>query len=262
MLSFPNAKINLGLYILSRRPDGYHNIESCFYPIPWKDVLEIIPADTFRFTSTGLEIPGDASGNLCVKAYELLNVAFKLPPVHIHLHKVIPMGAGLGGGSADGAFTLKVLNELFELQLSTTDLQGYAAKLGSDCPFFIENLPTIATGTGTTFSQTDLDLSGYWIALKHPGIHIGTKEAYANVIPTTPKNELTSVLAEPIHQWKGVLLNDFEASVCPNHPAITSAKEDLYNAGALYASMTGSGSTVYGLFKSKPELTDYTCFQL
>lgn len=262
MLSFPNAKINLGLNILSKRPDGFHNIESCFYPIPWKDVLEVIPANSFQFTSSGLAIPGASNSNLCVKAYELLNEAYHLPPVHIHLHKVIPMGAGLGGGSADGAFTLKSISELFELNLSTSDLQAYAAKLGSDCPFFIENKPILATGTGTTFSPTQLDLSGKWIALQHPGIHIGTQEAYANVSPSTPKHRIAEILSQPLSAWKDQLVNDFEASVFPNHPSISALKNQLYELGAVYASMTGSGSTVYGIFDTKPELPGFSSFQL
>lgn len=262
MLSFPNAKINLGLNILSKRPDGYHNIESCFYPIFWGDVLEVIASDTFSFTSSGLEIPGESENNLCCKAYNLLLKDFDLAPVHIHLHKVIPMGAGLGGGSADGAFTLKMLNQLFDLKLSPKDLEKYAATLGSDCPFFIRNEPVIVSGTGTELERIKLDLSGFFIALKYPGIHIGTKEAYSKVIPGQPPYELRNILMQPISCWKEKLRNDFEPSVFPNHPEINDIKTTLYNHGALYATMTGSGSTVYGIFTEKPHIAGFKAIQL
>lgn len=262
MLSFPNAKINLGLNIVSKRPDGYHEIESCFYPIPWQDALEILPADELKFTTSGLDIPGSSAANLCLKAYHLLSKIHNLAPVHIHLHKVIPMGAGLGGGSADGAFTLKMLNGLFGLNLSTEQLQSYATQLGSDCPFFIENKPTLAKGTGTSFSDTDLDLSGYFLALQNPNIHISTQEAYANIIPRLPNAHIRQIIKEPVPTWRYSLLNDFEQSVFPMHPKIQQLKDELYNQGAVYASMTGSGSTVYGLFQEEPSLEDYRIFKL
>lgn len=263
MLAFPNAKINLGLSILSKRPDGYHNIESCFYPIPWHDALEVIISDQMKFTTSGLPIPGESDSNLCLKAYAVLKSAFDLPPVHIHLHKVIPMGAGLGGGSADGAFMLKMLNDKFELNCTTAQLQSYAAMLGSDCPFFIENQPIIATGTGTTFTTTALSLAGYYIALKHPGIHIGTKEAYAGVHPQMPATSIQAIIQSPVADWKDQLRNDFEASIFPNHPQIAQLKEALYQNGALYASMTGSGSVVYGIFEKAPALQkEYTVLRL
>lgn len=249
MISFPNAKINLGLNIVSKREDGYHNIESCFYSIPWFDSLEVIEAASFAFHSYGLDIPGDSESNLCVKAYELIKKDHDIPPVEIHLLKTIPMGAGLGGGSADGAFTLKMLNGLFDLNLTDSQLEAYSLKLGSDCPFFIKNLPAIAKGRGEQLGLIDLDLSGYHLAIHNPDIHISTKEAYAGVSPNTPDKGVSELIQTSINKWKDVLVNDFEASIFPNHSAIAQLKEDMYESGAIYASMTGSGSTVFGIFK-------------
>lgn len=262
MIVFPKAKINLGLNIVSKREDGYHNIESCFYPIPWRDSLEVIEAASFAFHSYGLEIPGDTSSNLCVKAYEILKADFNIPPVEIHLLKNIPMGAGLGGGSADGAFTLKMLNELFELGLSDLQLEAYALQLGSDCTFFIKNQPAIARGRGEQLKPIDLDLSGYYLAIHNPGIHISTKEAYAGVNPHQPESSVSEIIQKPIESWKDTLLNDFEASIFPNHPEIEQLKKEMYDAGAIYASMTGSGSTVYGVFENKIENTQWKFFAL
>ena len=262
MLAFPNAKINIGLHITSKRPDGYHNIESCFYPIPWKDALEIIPASELKFTTSGLSIPGSEDSNLCLKAYHLLKKDFDIPAVHIHLHKVIPMGAGLGGGSADGAFTLKLLNDLFELAISNQQLEVYASKLGADCPFFIENQPKIVRGIGEIFSPCPIDLTGKVLLIKNPGIHIGTKEAYANVIPKEVDRAIEDTLSDSPSKWVEHLKNDFEVSVFPNHPELETLKNELYDLGATYASMTGSGSTVYGLFDEPLEQEGYLSFTL
>ncbi|GAB4229789.1 MAG: 4-(cytidine 5'-diphospho)-2-C-methyl-D-erythritol kinase [Ekhidna sp.] len=251
MISFPNAKINLGLSIVSKREDGYHNIESCFYPIPWHDSLEVIEAASFAFHSYGLDIPGDSQSNLCVKAYDLLKADFDIPPVEIHLLKNIPMGAGLGGGSADGAFTLKMLNESCELGLTDSQLEGYALQLGSDCPFFIKNRPTIAAGRGENLQPIDLNLSGYYLAIHNPGIHVSTKEAYAGVVPKQPKMQVSQIVNTPVENWEGSLVNDFETSIFPNHPEINRLKNEMYESGAIYASMTGSGSTVFGIFESE-----------
>lgn len=251
MLLFPNAKINLGLNIVSKREDGFHNIESCFYPIPWHDSLEVIEAASFAFHAYGLDIPGDTSSNLCVKAYDLLKADFDIPPIEIHLLKKIPMGAGMGGGSADGAFTLKLINDLFKLGLSNSKLETYALQLGSDCPFFIKNQPVIAKGRGEQLESITLDLSGYHLAIHNPGIHISTKEAYAGITPNQPTHSIKEVLSTPMEAWKDHLVNDFEASIFINHPAIAQLKKDMYQAGAIYASMTGSGSTVFGLFKGE-----------
>ncbi|MEQ9465844.1 MAG: 4-(cytidine 5'-diphospho)-2-C-methyl-D-erythritol kinase [Ekhidna sp.] len=249
MIAFPNAKINLGLNILSKREDGYHNIESCFYPIPWNDCLEVIEAASFAFHSYGLDIPGDSSSNLCVKAYDLIKADHDIPPVEIHLLKNIPMGAGLGGGSADGAFTLKALNDLFGLGISDLQLEAYALQLGSDCPFFIKNQPALAAGRGEQLKLINLDLSGYYLAIHNPGIHISTKEAYAGVTPKKPEHSIIDIVSKPAKEWKGTLHNDFENSIFPNHPEIAKLKQQMYDAGALYASMTGSGSTVFGVFE-------------
>ncbi|MEQ8905943.1 4-(cytidine 5'-diphospho)-2-C-methyl-D-erythritol kinase [Ekhidna sp.] len=251
MITFPNAKINLGLNIVSKREDGYHNIESCFYPIPWHDCLEVIEAASFAFHSYGLDIPGDSSSNLCVKAYELIKADFDIPPVEIHLLKNIPMGAGLGGGSSDGAFTLKMLNDTFELGLSDLQLETYALLLGSDCPFFIKNQSSIAKGRGEDLEPIDLNLSGYYLAIHNPAIHISTKEAYAGVIPKQPEISVSELIKTPVGQWRDSLKNDFEASIFPNHPEIAQLKKEIYEGGAIYASMTGSGSTVFGVFEGK-----------
>lgn len=262
MITFPNAKINLGLNIVSKREDGYHNIESCFYPIPWHDSLEVIEAASFAFHSYGLDIPGDTSSNLCVKAYKLLKADFDIPPIEIHLLKNIPMGAGLGGGSADGAFTLKMLNDIFSLNLTNPQLENYALQLGSDCPFFIKNQPAIATGRGEQLEPIDLDLSGYYLAIHNPGIHISTKEAYSGVKPKESKISVSEIVQRPIEQWKDLLRNDFEASIFPNHPEIEQLKNEMYGAGAIYASMTGSGSTVFGIFRKVIDHQGWKIFPL
>lgn len=249
MIAFPNAKINLGLHITARRPDGYHDIESCFYPVNWCDALEIVPATQFSFTSSGIEIPHSDKGNLCIQAYELLREDFDLQPVRMHLHKHIPIGAGLGGGSADCAFALKLLNQIFNLQLSVSQLEDYAAKLGSDCPFFINNQPVYASETGTTFSPVDLDLSNYHLQVIYPGIHISTGEAYGAIQPTRADHDIREVLRNiPIEEWNEHLKNDFEAPLFERYEALSQVREKLYQHGAIYASMTGSGSAVYGIF--------------
>ncbi|MEP0986545.1 4-(cytidine 5'-diphospho)-2-C-methyl-D-erythritol kinase [Ekhidna sp.] len=262
MITFPNAKINLGLNIVSKREDGYHNIESCFYPIPWQDSLEVIEAASFGFYSYGLDIPGNSSTNLCIKAYELIRANHDIPPVEIHLLKNIPMGAGLGGGSADGAFTLKMLNNLFELGLSNSQLEAYALQLGSDCPFFIKNQPAIANGRGEQLETIALDLSGYYLVIHNPGIHVSTQEAYAGVKPQIPTTPIADIIHTPKNEWKEVLFNDFEASIFPNHPEIEQLKKEMYEAGASYASMTGSGSTVYGLFEEEIESDQWKSIKL
>jgi len=249
LISFPNAKINLGLNITSKRSDGYHNIESCFYPVPWCDVLEIIPSKELKFTSSGISVPGSAEENLCLKAFHLLKKDFDIPNIHIHLHKVIPIGAGLGGGSSDAAFVLKMLNEKFELDIGFKQLQNYAAQLGSDCPFFVENKPVIATKTGTEFSSINIDLTGKHLIIVKPNIHISTVEAYSGVKPKPIKTSVKEIIENyPITKWNDFLHNDFEDSVFSNHPEIENIKKELYEKHAIYVSMTGSGSAVYGIF--------------
>ena len=250
MVVFPNAKINIGLNIISKRTDGYHNIQSCFYPVETSDILEILPSDKLQFSSTGLAIPGERQHNLCLKAYRLLKADYDIPAVHIHLHKLIPIGAGLGGGSSDATFTLKTLNTLFELGIDDDNLEHYAAQLGSDCPFFVRNKPVLASGTGNEFSAIDLDLSNFQIKIDYPDIHIGTQEAYAGVTPKHPEHSIADIIEKPLEEWKGLLVNDFEESILKSHPTIRQAKEQMYAQGALYASMTGSGSAVYGIFSN------------
>jgi 4-diphosphocytidyl-2-C-methyl-D-erythritol kinase len=250
MISFPNAKINIGLSITEKRKDGFHNIESVFYPVlDLYDVLEVIKSDKLEFNSTGIKIPGDAKSNLCLKAYHLIEKDFEISPVHIHLHKVIPIGAGLGGGSADAAFMLATLNELFELQLSSKQLINYAQQLGSDCAFFIENKPVYAFNKGDEFEAISLDLSAYELKIEYPEIHIGTAEAYSGVKPQKSTIDLKQAVHKPIDNWKENISNDFEKSIFQNHPKIEALKNKMYQNGALYAAMTGSGSAVYGFFK-------------
>jgi 4-diphosphocytidyl-2-C-methyl-D-erythritol kinase len=256
MIQFPNCKINIGLNIVDRRPDGFHNIETVFYPVLLNDVLEIIPAQDgiFHFQSTGLSIPGQPEDNLCVKAYQLLQDEFGLPAVKIHLHKVIPMGSGLGGGSSDGAFTLKLLNELFTLGLDQVKLMSYASLLGSDCAFFIANQPKFAFEKGDHFEPVSIDFSGFYLVLVVPDVRVATAGAYRMVVPCIPEQSLKDLVNLPMDEWKDRVANDFENTVFEKYPVIGKIKQELYAAGAIYASMSGSGSAVYGLFKNLPQL--------
>lgn len=258
MIVFPNAKINIGLNIIEKRPDGYHNIESFFYPAGWTDVLEIVPAKKFsfqcNFRGIAPAIQMNNGSNLCEKAYNLLHERYQIPPVSIHLLKSIPIGAGLGGGSADAAFTLTALNELFELCLNTATLCDLAGKLGSDCPFFIENKPVLCYGTGNQFEELDLSLKDKWLVMVNPGLAISTVQAYSGVKPQIPADSLHKQLLEPISRWKETIVNDFEKSLFPLYPALEKIKSELYQAGAVYASMSGSGSTLYGIFDMEPEI--------
>jgi 4-diphosphocytidyl-2-C-methyl-D-erythritol kinase len=252
---FPNCKINLGLNIVRKRTDGYHDLETVFYPVALKDALEIIRAEETKFETTGFPVSGSTDDNLCIKAYNLLKKDFPgLPPVRIHLHKAIPMGAGLGGGSADGAFMLKMLDKKFNLDLSEEQLIKYALQLGSDCPFFIINKPSFATGRGEMMTPVELDLSMYSLVLINPGIHVSTKEAFSKLTPTVPSKSIKEIIHQPISSWKDELVNDFEETVFQLHPAIKEIKESLYKKGALYASMTGTGSTVFGFFEKDKEV--------
>jgi 4-diphosphocytidyl-2-C-methyl-D-erythritol kinase len=252
MIVFPNAKINLGLNVVARRDDGYHDIETVFYPVPLCDALEILPAANGEtvFTQFGIPVDGSAEDNLVMKAYRLLKTDFLLPAVDIYLRKQIPAGAGLGGGSSDAAFMLKLLNNFAELGLSDDKLEEYASRLGADCPVFIRNRPVFAEGTGNIFSQVDLSLSGYSLVLIKPDIHISTKEAYAAICPHKPDNSIRDIVKTPVAEWKNLLVNDFEEGVFAREPEIGKIKQELYDAGAVYASMSGSGSAVYGIFDS------------
>ena len=255
MISFANAKINLGLLITEKRSDGYHNIETVFYPVKLYDVLEMTPSTDFNFTVQGLDIPSNGQ-NLCEKAYHLLAQDYELKPVSVGLLKNIPIGAGLGGGSADAAFVLKMLNDYNNLSLSNAQLEAYAEKLGADCAFFIKNEAVFASGIGTTFEEITLDLSDYYIVLINPGIHISTQEAYESITPQVPKVDLKRALQLPIQEWKYHVVNDFELGIFAKYPAIEQIKNKLYEAGALYASMSGSGSSVFGIFEKEIQLRE------
>ena len=259
MVTFPNAKINLGLDIVSKRPDGYHNLETVFYPIPLEDVLEITTvkeesAPDYTFTMHNAVFEGDNNDNLVVKAYKILAADHKLPKVSIALFKNIPTGAGLGGGSSDAAFTLKMLNEIAELGLSDDRLEQYAAQIGADCAFFIKNTPAYATGIGNILTPTTCNISGYTLVLVKPEIHISTKEAYSLVHPAAPETPLTVISQKPVEEWKGLMKNDFEKSVFAAHPSMEGIKEQLYAMGAVYASMSGSGSSFFGIFKDEQNI--------
>ncbi|GAB2685421.1 4-(cytidine 5'-diphospho)-2-C-methyl-D-erythritol kinase [Mucilaginibacter koreensis] len=253
MLAFPNAKINIGLNITERRPDGYHNLETVFYPVQIKDALEVIEHSELLFTSSGIPIPGDANQNLCLKAYHALRADFDLPPVHIHLHKNIPIGAGLGGGSSDAAFFIKLMNEKFELNLLAEQMMNYARPLGADCAFFINNTPTYAFERGDRFMPVPVNLSAYCLVIVMPPVHVSTAEAYRGVVPSPSKNLLDQIQL-PVGEWQHVV-NDFENHILVNHPAIADVKKQLYAAGAVYASMSGSGAAVFGIFHQQPDLS-------
>lgn len=252
MIAFPPCKINLGLNVLRKRPDGYHDLDTVFYPVPWTDILEILRADVFAFTASGEAIPGNEPDNLCVRAYQLLQQDYGLPPVHIHLHKIIPTGAGLGGGSSDAAHTLRLLNTLFDLKLTTVQLQNYAARLGSDCAFFISDMPMRGQGRGEILTPVDFFLKGKYLMLVKPDIHVSTADAYRGVTPVDVRPSVIDVLARPPVRWRNALVNDFEVSVFEKYPAIAALKQQMYDAGAVYASMSGSGASVYGVFDEVP----------
>lgn len=254
MILFPNAKINIGLNIISRRPDGYHNLETVLYPLPVRDALEVVEADQLLFTSSGLPIPGKPEDNLCLKAYHMLAGDFKLPHVHIHLHKHIPIGAGMGGGSADASFFIKLMNEKFSLGLDTAQMESYASRIGSDCAFFIQNRAAFAYEKGDKLRNIDLDLSKYFIILVMPSVQVSTCEAYHGVNPASVSKPLSELIKLPIEEWKLSIKNDFEPSVFSKYPLIREIKSTLYEEGALYASMSGSGSSVYGIFKEELKL--------
>lgn len=261
MLTFPNAKINIGLRVLEKRPDGFHNIETLFCPVSLCDVLEFVPeygsqAEDVSITVTGGMDTGENTDNLCVKAYNLIKKDFDIPPVKIHLHKVIPVGAGLGGGSSDAAFTLKGLNNLFNLGINEEGLISYAMQLGSDCPFFIRNTPMIGCGRGEILENAGFFPAGLHVVIVNPGIHISTAEAYGGVNPDSSGISLKEMANMPVAGWRKNIFNAFEKSIFKKYPLIEKLKGMMYESGALYASMTGSGSSVYGLFGGRPEVCD------
>jgi len=255
MISFPPCKINLGLHVINKRADGFHNIETCFYPVPWNDVLEIIPAKENNFFLTGNEVPGNANSNLVLRALELLQKDFAVK-VEIHLHKIIPHGAGLGGGSSDGAHALKLLSNIFELNLSNEKLREYALKLGSDCPFFLESSPMFASGRGEVLNPVSINLAGINLVIVKPSVNVSTAEAYAGVTPHVPNKSLLEIIQQPVSMWKSLLKNDFEETVFRKYPIIKELKDKFYQSGAMYSSMSGSGSAVYGLFESEVNIRE------
>lgn len=260
MLAFPNSKINLGLNVTGIRADGFHNIETVLFPVAFRDILEIIPSGEqhVEFRHSGLTVPGKVDDNLCLRAYHLIKSGFQIPTVRMHLHKVIPIGAGLGGGSSDAAFTIKVLADLFSLAMSPLQMLDYAGKLGSDCPFFIVNKPVFASGRGDQFEPFELNLAGYSIVIVIPPVHVSTADAYEQVAIKKPVESLRTILKASPGEWKDHLVNDFESSVFHRYPVILQLKKKLYTAGAVYASMTGSGSAVYGLFdRLLPDLNSF-----
>jgi len=259
MIVFPNAKINLGLNVTGTFSDGFHSIETVLFPVSFCDAIEInLSEQLFEFNVSGMVISGKDQENLCVRAYYLLKNTYNLPNVRIHLHKVISMGAGLGGGSSDAAYTIRLLNDLFTLALSDLQMKQYASQLGSDCSFFIENRPCFAFGKGDQFESINLNLKGYSVVILIPPVHISTIDAYKIVKVKKPALDIRMILETSPFEWKNLLINDFERPIFKLHPEIQQIKEDLYKAGAVYASMSGSGSAVYGLFDRKlPELNSF-----
>jgi 4-diphosphocytidyl-2-C-methyl-D-erythritol kinase len=256
MVAFPPCKINLGLQVIRRRSDGFHDIETCFYPVPRTDVLEIVPASDFKFEQTGISIHGPSEDNLCVKAYRLLRRDYDLAPVEIYLHKLIPPGSGLGGGSSDATWTLVTLNTVFNLAMPHSKLATYAAKLGSDCPYFLYDKVMLGTGRGDELSAINVSLKGKYLVIVRPDVHVSTQVAYQSMIPGPGKQSVKSIVESlPIEEWRGKLDNQFQPIITNMHPVIGRICKDLYRSGALYASMSGSGSAVYGVFNSDVNLS-------
>ncbi len=262
MITFPKAKINLGLNVVERRPDGYHNLETVFFPVPLTDALELHPMDD-SFPSavdcdlkvTNMDIAGNEQDNLVVRAYRLLAADFTLPRVHIHLHKGIPTQAGMGGGSSDCAAMIRLLNESFALGLSLEEMESYAVRLGADCPFFVASRPAYAEGIGERLHPIDLQLTGWHLGIVRPDIPVPTKEAYARITPTPTAKKCRDIVMQPVETWRAELVNDFETSVFAAHPEIGAIKEKLYSLGAVYAAMSGSGSSLFGLFRGEVGLS-------
>jgi len=254
MLVFPNAKINIGLYITAKREDGFHDIETVFYPIGVYGMLEMIPSKKHSFSISGIEIPITKENNICLKTFSLLQEKYSLPPVKIHLHKNIPIGAGLGGGSSDAAFMLKLTNEIFNLNLSDDEFQNFAIQLGSDVSFFLHNKPVLARGRGEILSEIDLSLNTKYLVVIYPNIHISTRDAYSNIKPKHQRYSLVDLIKEPISEWKDIIFNDFEERLFLRYNALKEIKDELYRQGAIYASMSGSGSSIYGVFDNMVSL--------
>ena len=251
MVDFPNAKINIGLNIVSKRPDVYHNLQTVFYPVPLYDVLEVLESNNDTFTIIDNDDESLTKNNLCLDAVQLLRKDYKIPPLKIILKKNIPMGAGMGGGSADASFMLKLLNEKFNLKIPESKLAQYALQLGADCPFFIYNAPMYAEGIGEKFTPVKISLKGMWMCIVFPNLHVSTKEAFAGITPARPDFNLKELEKLPIEDWKDKVINDFEKPAFEKYPQLKRIKDKLYENGALYASMTGSGSAFYGIYNTK-----------
>jgi 4-diphosphocytidyl-2-C-methyl-D-erythritol kinase len=250
MVVYPNCKINLGLNVISRRSDGFHDIESIFYPVPWFDILEIAPSVKNNFVFKGTTINCSKEENLCFKAYQIIKSQYNIPDINLYLYKRIPFGAGLGGGSSDGSYTLRALNELFSLNIDEKNLGEMASFLGSDCAFFTQDKACYISGTGTTFSPFSFSLKGYFLVIIKPDIIIPTKDAYKMITPKKPVMPLTEIIKLPVSNWKELLINDFEKPIFSLYPKIKTIKNSLCEKGAIFASMSGSGSAVYGLFEN------------
>ncbi len=265
MLVFPNCKINLGLKVLDKRSDGFHNIESLMIPAGLCDILEIVESPVISIRMTGIPIDGNIDKNLVYRAYLLMKKKFSLPPIAIHLHKAIPSQAGLGGGSSDAAFMLKLLNDFFDLKLGVQELRKLSLELGSDCPFFIENRPAFVSGRGEILQGMELDLSSWYLAIIKPDVHISTAEAYSNVIRTESQVNIKVIHESPLSSWKEILYNDFENFAFEKHEEIRILKDRMYKLGAVYAAMSGSGSAVFGIFNKPPglkqSLADIFCWE-
>ena len=251
MIVYPHAKINLGLQIKEKRSDGFHEIETLIYPVELSDILEVKLSQQPQLFLYGLAVEGSLHDNLCFKAYSMLNTEFDLPPIQFHLYKQIPVGAGLGGGSSDGAYTLRLLNDYFSLGINDLELEKYAARLGSDCPSMLYKHPSLSTGRGEELTPFSIDLSEFFILVCKPAISISTAQAYAKVQPQKPDRMLREILSLPIHEWKGCIVNDFEKALFPDFPVLQEYKEKLYASGAIYASLSGSGSALFGIYESK-----------
>ncbi len=260
MICFPNAKINIGLNITGRKPDGFHIIETILFPVELCDVLEFVEDnknnEEYNLNCTGIKLNVSAEDNICIRALRLIKKDYNVPKISIHLHKIIPVGSGLGGGSSDAAHMLKTLNKAFHLNISNKKLQRYASHLGSDCPFFINNSPAFAYETGNKFREIDLTLDGYYIVIVYPNIHISTGLAYSKAFIKQPGVSLEKTVHLPVAEWKNTVKNDFENTVFPKYPVLRNIKKELYNMGALYASLSGSGSALYGIFDSTPEIKE------
>lgn len=253
MIRLSNCKINLGLNLLNRREDGFHNLETVFYPVRGlQDIVEILPSTVFEFSRSGIEIDCSEDHNLCVRAFRLMQQRFGLPDVKLHLHKNIPLGAGLGGGSSNATAVVMLCNDIFELGLNTTDLEQITSELGSDTVFFVHNHAALATGRGEILTPFDINLEGYWLLLVKPDIGVSTAEAYAGITPKIPDRNIRDILQMPIEYWRDLLVNDFEKSIFHRLPLLREIKEKLYKSGAIYAAMSGSGSTIFGIFNSEP----------